>query len=63
MVFESFLLSFPFEVSMARTASHTVGPIQAFFAAQEAVDTLLGNVERRPDVCRTRGAPPLIYIG
>ena len=33
--------------------TETVGPIQAFFAAREAVGDIAGMCERKPDVCVT----------
>ena len=60
--FSLVLLFIPFEVSDGEGRVDTVGPIQAFFAAKEAVDDIAGMCERRPDVCDT-GRSALHTIG
>ena len=60
--FSLVLLFIPFEVSDSEGRVDTVGPIQAFFAAKEAVDDIAGMCERRPDVCDT-GRSALHTIG
>ncbi len=43
-------------------ATPTVGPLQAFVAAREAVGDIAGMCERKPDVCET-GRAALNTIG
>ena len=47
--FSLVLLALPLDPAGTNGAS--VSPIQAFFAAQQAVDDLSGICERKPDVC------------
>lgn len=47
--FSLVLLVLPLDTS--DTTGESVSPIQAFFAAREAVDDVSGICERKPDVC------------
>ena len=47
--FSLVLLVLPLDTS--ETTGESVSPIQAFFAAREAVDDVSGICERKPDVC------------
>ena len=47
--FSLVLLALPLDP--AGTSGASVSPIQAFFAAQQAVDDVSGICERKPDVC------------
>jgi hypothetical protein len=47
--FSLVLLALPLDTS--DTTGQSVSPIQAFFAAREAVDDVSGICERKPDVC------------
>jgi hypothetical protein len=45
------LLVIPFDVSDRADTTETVGPIQAFLAARDAVGDVAGMCERQPTVC------------
>lgn len=47
--FSLVLLVLPLDTS--ETTGESISPIQAFFAAREAVDDVSGICERKPDVC------------
>ena len=49
--FSLVLLALPLDPSGENGLSQSVSPIQAFFAAREAVDDVSGICERKPDVC------------
>lgn len=50
------LLIIPIDTGEQENAGDTVGPIQAAYAAREAVQDLSGLCERKPDVCETSRA-------
>jgi len=60
--FSLVLLFIPFDLSDADGRVDTVSPIQAFFAAKDAVGDIAGMCERKPDVCET-GRSALQTIG
>ncbi len=45
------LLLLPFGLGNSETEGETIGPLQAFIAAREAVADLAQICERKPDVC------------
>ncbi len=51
--FSLVLLALPFGVGSDSSGEASVGPIQAFVAAREAVGDIAGLCERKPDVCET----------
>jgi hypothetical protein len=51
--FSLVLLALPLNVGSNETGQQSVGPIQALFAAREAVGDIAGICERKPDVCET----------
>jgi hypothetical protein len=51
--FSLVLLALPLTVGPDEDGHESVGPIQALFAAREAVGDIAGICERKPDVCET----------
>ena len=51
--FSLVLLALPLGVGTGEDGKQSVGPIQALFAAREAVGDIAGLCERKPDVCET----------
>ena len=51
--FSLVLLALPLGVGSDEDGHQSVGPIQALFAAREAVGDIAGICERKPDVCET----------
>jgi hypothetical protein len=51
--FSLVLLALPLSVGSDDDGHQSVGPIQALFAAREAVGDIAGICERKPDVCET----------
>lgn len=51
--FSLVLLVLPFGAGSNAPGEASVGPIQAFVAAREAVGDIAGICERKPDVCAT----------
>lgn len=51
--FSLVLLALPLGVGPDENGHEAVGPIQALFAAREAVGDIAGICERKPDVCET----------
>ncbi|TGT61343.1 hypothetical protein EN813_020695 [Mesorhizobium sp. M00.F.Ca.ET.170.01.1.1] len=51
--FSLVLLALPLSVGSDEDGRQAVGPIQALFAAREAVGDIAGICERKPDVCET----------
>ncbi len=51
--FSLVLLALPLNVGSDEKGHQSVGPIQALFAAREAVGDIAGICERKPDVCET----------
>ncbi|MBZ9733378.1 DUF5330 domain-containing protein [Mesorhizobium sp. CA18] len=51
--FSLVLLALPLDVGPGENGQQSVGPIQALFAAREAVGDIAGLCERKPDVCET----------
>ncbi|MER9405979.1 DUF5330 domain-containing protein [Mesorhizobium caraganae] len=51
--FSLVLLALPLSVGSDDEGHESVGPIQALFAAREAVGDIAGICERKPDVCDT----------
>ena len=51
--FSLVLLALPLSVGPDEAGHESVGPIQALFAAREAVGDIAGLCERKPDVCET----------
>ncbi|WP_214473314.1 DUF5330 domain-containing protein [Mesorhizobium sp. dw_380] len=51
--FSLVLLALPLGVSSDEPGQESVGPIQALFAARDAVGDIAGICERKPDVCET----------
>jgi hypothetical protein len=47
------LLALPLGVGSDESGQESVGPIQALFAARDAVGDIAGICERKPDVCET----------
>ncbi len=51
--FSLVLLALPLSVGSDEEGHESVGPLQALFAAREAVGDIAGICERKPDVCET----------
>jgi len=51
--FSLVLLALPFDFGSGEADAPSVGPIQTFFAAKEAVSDVAGICERKPEVCAT----------
>ncbi len=51
--FSLVLLLLPFKFGDESDTTASIGPLQTFFAAKQAVDDLSGICERKPDVCVT----------
>jgi hypothetical protein len=51
--FSLVLLALPFNFGGTDDGARSVGPIEALFAAKEAVSDVSGICERKPDVCDT----------
>lgn len=51
--FSLVLLALPFNFGANNETGHDVGPIEALFAAKDAVSDVAGLCERKPDVCET----------
>ncbi|TPK92029.1 hypothetical protein FJ934_18945 [Mesorhizobium sp. B2-4-12] len=51
--FSLVLLALPLSVGSDEPGQESVGPIQALFAARDAVGDIAGICERKPDVCET----------
>ena len=51
--FSLVLLALPLGVGSDEPGQESVGPIQALFAARDAVGDIAGICERKPDVCET----------
>lgn len=51
--FSLVLLVLPLDPATGNDTADSVSPIQAFFAAREAVGDVVGICERKPDVCET----------
>src|SRR5882757_5084141 len=51
--FSLVLLALPLSVGSDEDGRQSVGPIQALFAAREAVGDIAGICDRKPDVCET----------
>lgn len=51
--FSLVLLALPLGVGSDDAGHESVGPLQALFAAREAVGDIAGICERKPDVCET----------
>lgn len=51
--FSLVLLALPLSVGSDKEGHESVGPIQALFAAREAVGDIADICERKPDVCET----------
>lgn len=51
--FSLVLLALPLGVGPGEDGQQSVGPIQALFAARDAVGDIAGLCERKPDVCET----------
>ena len=51
--FSLVLLVLPLDTGTTTGDGESVSPIQAFFAAREAVGDVAGICERKPDVCET----------
>ena len=51
--FSLVLLALPLSAGSDEEGHESVGPIQALFAAREAVGDIAGICERKPDVCET----------
>lgn len=51
--FSLVLLALPFGFGGENSDAPSVGPIQTFFAAKEAMSDVAGLCERKPDVCET----------
>lgn len=49
----SLVLALPLSAGSDEEGHESVGPIQALFAAREAVGDIAGICERKPDVCET----------
>ncbi|WP_265515671.1 DUF5330 domain-containing protein [Nitratireductor luteus] len=47
------LLVIPLDTGSGGEGPDAIGPIQAFFAAREAVVDMVGICERKPEVCET----------
>lgn len=58
--FSLVLLALP--INTGTNGEHSVGAIQAFLAAREAVSDLSGICERKPDVCET-GKSAMTTVG
>ncbi len=51
--FSLVLLALPLSVGSDQPGQESVGPIQALFAARDAVGDIAGICERKPEVCET----------
>lgn len=51
--FSLVLLALPFGFGGSDADAPSVGPLQTFFAAKEAVSDVAGLCQRKPDVCET----------
>jgi hypothetical protein len=51
--FSLVLLVLPLDTGTTTGAGESVSPVQAFFAAREAVGDVAGICERKPEVCET----------
>lgn len=51
--FSLVLLVLPLDPATGEGSVDSVSPVQAFFAAREAVGDVIGICERKPDVCET----------
>jgi len=51
--FSLVLLALPFGAGSDASGEASVGPVQAFVAAREAIGDIAGICERKPDVCTT----------
>ncbi|HEV7417317.1 DUF5330 domain-containing protein [Tianweitania sediminis] len=51
--FSLVLLALPFGVGGSDSSVREVGPIEALFAAKDAVSDVAGLCQRKPDVCET----------
>ncbi|TGQ66833.1 MAG: hypothetical protein E5V49_16375 [Mesorhizobium sp.] len=51
--FSLVLLALPLSVGSDEPGHESVGPIQALFAARDAVGDIAGICDRKPDVCQT----------
>ena len=51
--FSLVLLALPLGIGPGEDGQQSVGPLQALFAAREAVGDIAGLCERKPDVCET----------
>ncbi len=51
--FSLVLLALPLSVGPDETGHESVSPLQALFAARDAVGDIAGICERKPDVCET----------
>lgn len=51
--FSLVLLALPFGAGSDAASESSVGPVQAFVAARDAVGDIAGICERKPDVCAT----------
>jgi hypothetical protein len=60
--FSLVLLLLPFHTEGGADGASSVSPIQAFFAARDAIGDMAGICERKPDVCET-GKSALQTIG
>jgi hypothetical protein len=60
--FSLVLLALPFDMGDTGSGEPSVGAIQTFLAAREAVGDLSGICERKPDVCET-GKSALQTVG
>ena len=49
--FSLVLLVLPLDPATGNGQAESISPVQAFFAAREAVDDVAGICERKPDVC------------
>ncbi len=54
--FSLVLMVLPLDIGTDPNNGDSVSPIQAFFAAREAVVDVAAICERKPDVCETAGA-------
>ena len=61
--FSLVLLALPLTVGPDEDGHESVGPIQALFAAREAVGDIAGICERKPDVCETGKSAPASTVG
>ena len=49
--FSLVLLVLPLDAATEKGQADSISPVQAFFAAREAVDDVAGICQRKPDVC------------